>query len=170
MNPSRRRGVCLNRCARPAGAVAALLFCAAANGQTCTVGNATLVFGSYNPVSGSATTANTTITVQCSEAISATTMVPYVLLLSAGASGNTGNRQMTGTAHNLPYNVYTSASYATVWDNTVGVNGSVTLVGLLGLPLLTYGNSSQTAYGRILAMQPVSAGAYTDALIITVTF
>jgi spore coat protein U-like protein len=143
---------------------------AAVADAACTVANATLAFGSYNPVSVSPTTANTTISVTCSAAISVSTTVPFTLLLSAGNSGSVANRTLTGGSTNLPYNIYTSGSYSTVWDNTTGVSGSVTLVGLLGLPLLTYGTATQTAFGRILANQPVAAGSYTDTLTITVSF
>jgi spore coat protein U-like protein len=90
------------------------------------------------------------------------------LLLSAG-SGSVASRQMTGSG-TLPYNIYTNASYTSVWDNTTGVSGGVTLVGLLGLPILTYGSDTKTAYGRILSLQPVPVGSYADALIITVSF
>ncbi len=139
-----------------------------ANGD-CSVANATLAFGSYNPVAASPSVFSSTITVTCFATISATTTVPYTLLLSAG-SGTVSNRKMVGSSSNLPYNIYTTASYSTVWDNVVGVGGNVTLVGLLGLPVLTYGTSTQVAYGRILALQPVPAGMFTDSLTITVSF
>jgi spore coat protein U-like protein len=135
----------------------------------CIVGNTTLAFGAYNPASGAATTANATITITCGAIISTSTTVPFTLLLSAGG-GTITNRQMTGTTRNLPYNIYTTGAYATVWDNTTGVSGSVAITGLLGLPILTLGQGTQTAFGRILGSQPVPAGAYTDSLIMTVSF
>jgi spore coat protein U-like protein len=161
------RSTCL---AAPGIFTAAALFAAAAHGASCTVANSTLAFGSYNPVSGSATTSNATITVTCGATISASTTVPFMLLLSAGASGSVTARQMTGGTNNMPYNIYTSGSYSTVWDNTTGVSGSCPITGLLGIPVLTYGSISVTAYGRIPAAQPVSSGSYTDALTITVSF
>ncbi len=130
----------------------------------CTVANATLAFGAYNPVIGTPTTANVSITVTCSAVVSLTTQVPYTLLLSAG-SGTITNRKMVGGANSLPYNIYTTSSYTTVWDNTTGVSGNVTVTALLG-----QGTDTQTAYGRILAMQPVPVGTYTDSLTITVSF
>ena len=136
---------------------------------TCSVSNATLAFGNYNPVSPTPTTANATITVQCADVISTSETVPYTLLLSAG-SGTITNRLMLGGGSSLPYNIYTSASYSTVWDNTTGLGGSVALTGLLGLPILTYGTNTQTAFGRILSARPVPAGSYTDSLVITVSF
>jgi spore coat protein U-like protein len=148
----------------------AMLLCLAGGAQAdCIVGNTTLAFGAYNPASGATTTANATITITCSAIISASTSVPFTLLLSAGG-GTVTNRQMTGATRNLPYNIYTTGAYTTVWDNTTGVSGSVTITGLLGLPILTLGQGTQTAFGRILGSQPVPAGAYTDSLTMTVSF
>ena len=135
----------------------------------CTVGNATLSFGSYNPVIATPTLFNSTITITCSAIISTTATVPYTLYLSAG-SGTVANRKMLDAGVSLPYNIYTSASYSTVWDDVTGVSGSVTITGLLGLPVLTFGTGTQVAFGRILALQPVPVGMYTDSLTITVSF
>jgi len=153
-------------------AAVALSLGAPAMAATCTVANSTLAFGSYNPVSGAPTTANASIVVTCSAllGLGQSATVPYTLLLSAGSSGNTANRLMTGATPNLPYNIYTSGSYTTVWDNSTGVSGSITLSGLLSLPVLVNGNDTQTAYGRILASQAVQAGAYADTLTITVNY
>jgi spore coat protein U-like protein len=147
-------------------ACAAALVCFDAHAllPSCTVANATLAFGTYNPVIGTPTTSTASITVTCSAVVSITTLVPYTLLLSAG-SGTIANRKMVSGANSLPYNIYTTSSYATVWDNTTGVSGNVTVTLLLG-----QGTDTQTAYGRILALQPVPVGTYTDTLVITVNF
>jgi spore coat protein U-like protein len=147
-------------------ACAATLVCFDAHGllPSCSVANATLAFGTYNPVIGTPTTANASITVTCSAVVSLSTQVPYTLLLSAG-SGTITNRKMVSGANSLPYNIYTTSSYTTVWDNTTGVSGNVTVT-----PLLGQGTDTQIAYGRILAMQPVPVGMYIDTLVITVNF
>jgi spore coat protein U-like protein len=75
--------------------------------------------------------------------------------VGAGNSGDVTNRAMTGGTPSLPYNIYTSGSYTTVWDNTTGVSGSVLLSGPLGAPLLVSGSDTKTVFGRILASQPV---------------
>jgi spore coat protein U-like protein len=148
-----------------AACVAALVCCdAQALLPSCSVANATLAFGTYNPVIGTPTTANASIVVTCSAVVSLSTQVPYTLLLSAG-SGTIANRKMVSGANSLPYNIYTTSSYATVWDNTTGVSGNVTVT-----PLLGQGTDTQIAYGRILALQPVPVGTYTDSLVITVSF
>lgn len=127
---------------------------------SCTVSNSTLSFGSYNPIAASPSTATATVTVTCT---GIGLLVSYTVLLSGGGSGNTASRRMNAGASTLPYNLYTSASYTTVWDNSTGVSGGF-LIGLGGTAF------SHTVYGRILAQQPAAAGNYVDSLIITVNY
>lgn len=145
---------------------------AAAPAATCTVSNATLSFGAYNPIAATPTTASSTLTVSCGELLGggSSSTVNYSIQLSGGNSGDPNSREMRLLGAALPYNVYTSASYATVWDHSSGVAGSISLQGPLGLPVLVFGNASQTVYGRILAQRPAASGAYTDSLVVTVTY
>jgi len=137
-------------------------------GTYCTLPSSTaLAFGPYNPVSGSPTTAIASVVVTCYATLSIATNITFVLTLSPGNSGNVNNRTMTGSTNNLPYNVYETASYTTVWDNVTGVNG---VIPLSTLGVLTSGTATVYGYGRILASQPVAAGSYADSLMITVTF
>jgi spore coat protein U-like protein len=47
--------------------------------------------------------------------------IPYRVLINAGHSGTTSNRQMVGPGSAvLSYNLYTGADYTTVWDNSTG--------------------------------------------------
>ncbi len=139
---------------------------------TCTVANVTIAFGNYNPISASPTSANTSVTVSCSALLGSggSSTVSYSILLSGGNSGNTASRAMSLTSKSLPYNLYTTSGYATVWDNTTGVSGSILLQGPLGLPVLVSGSDSKTVYGRILAQQPATSGGYTDSLVLTVNY
>lgn len=127
---------------------------------SCTVSNSTLNLGSYNPISASPTTATSTITVSCT---GIGLLVSYNVLLSGGGSGNIASRRMSAGANTLPYNVYTSGSYTTVWDNTTGVSGGF-LIGIGGTAF------AHTVYGRILAQQPAAAGSYSDSVVITVNY
>lgn len=149
-----------------------LLTTAAASAATCTVSNAVLSFGSYNPIAATPTTATSTLTVSCGELLGggASSAVTYVIQLSDGHSGNAASREMRLLSAALPYNIYTSASHTTVWDSTTGVSGSFLLQGPIGLPVLVTGNNDHSAYGRILAQRPATAGAYTDSLVVTVTY
>lgn len=149
-----------------------LLASGAVRAATCTVSNATLSFGAYNPIAATPTTANSTLSVSCSELLGggSSSTVSYSMQISGGNSGNTTNREMRLVGNALPYNIYTSASYTTLWDNSTGVSGSVSLQGPLGLPVLVFGSESQTVYGRILAQRPAASGVYTDSLVVTVTY
>lgn len=127
---------------------------------SCTTSSSSVAFGSYNPISPSTTTANGSVTVSCT---GVGLLVSYRILLSGGSSGSTASRSLNNAGNTLPYNVYTTAGYSTVWDNDTGVTGGF-LIALLGT------SATHTVYGRILAQQPAAAGSYTDTLVITVNY
>lgn len=127
---------------------------------SCTTSSTGVAFGSYNPISASPTSASGTVTVSCT---GIGLLVSYTILLSGGGSGTVASRRMNAGASMLPYNVYTSAAYTTVWDNSTGVSGGF----LIGLGTTSF---NHTVYGRILAQQPARAGAYSDSLVITVNY
>lgn len=131
---------------------------------SCAVSNSTLAFGSYNPISASPTVSTATVSVNCAAIFAQT--VPFTVLLSAGNSGNAANRRMSSGGSNLPYNIYTTASFARIWDDSTGVTGSVTLMGFFP----ARGTANLTAYGRILAGQLAPVGTYADTLIIILNF
>lgn len=127
---------------------------------SCTASSSSVAFGGYDPISPSADFANGSVTVACT---GIGLLVSYRILLSGGGSGSTANRTMSSGGHTLPYNVYTSSGYSTVWDNVTGVTGSF-LIALFGT------SDTHTVYGRILAQQPAAAGSYSDSLVITVNY
>ena len=85
---------------------------------------------------------------------------PYKVLLSAGGSGNVAARRMTGPASaQINYNLYTNATYATVWDNTTGVAGTGTGT-----------DQYLQVYGRVPAQSAPTVGTYTDTITVTVSW
>ncbi|EQM69958.1 spore coat U domain-containing protein [Pseudomonas solani] len=88
------------------------------------------------------------------------TSTPYRVLISAGGSGNVNARRMTGpSAAQVSYNLYTSATYATVWDNSIGVTGT--------------GNGQDQllpVYGRVPVQAAPLSGTYTDTVTVTVSW
>lgn len=87
--------------------------------------------------------------------------VPFTILMGAGNSGTVAQRYMQGTVatRHVNYNLYTSASYATIWDNVVGV--SATATGLQQwLPV----------YGLIPVQTTPAADSYSDTIQVTVTW
>ncbi|MDP3295194.1 MAG: spore coat U domain-containing protein [Nevskia sp.] len=127
---------------------------------TCTASSSSVAFGGYDPISPSADFANGSVTVSCT---GIGLLVSYRILLSGGSSGSTANRTLSAGGNTLPYNVYTTAGYSTVWDNVTGVTGDF-LIALGGT------STAHTVYGRILAQQPAAAGSYADSLVITVNY
>lgn len=117
-----------------------------------------LSFGTQTAVTANLD-ATTSIGVQCTNA------TPYTIALSAGAgSGATvASRLMTASGGaTATYSIYRDSSRSQVWGATTSVdtqggtgNGSV---------------QSYTAYGRVPPISNPTAGAYTDAVSVTVTY
>lgn len=121
-----------------------------------------LAFGNYLAASASAST--NTVAVSCG--LLGLDLLPnFTVALSAGNSTNMITRKMLFGAHGLNYNIYTTLGGATVWGD--GSGGSVTQS---FSSLLQLGSASFTGYGRLPAGQFVTAGGYSDILIVTVTF
>lgn len=123
---------------------------------TCTVSATNLAFGAYAGVQVTGTTAI---------AVSCTNTTAYQVGLNAGAtSGATvTTRQMAGpSAAVLNYALYRDAARTQNWGNTAGTD---TVSGT--------GDGTQrsiTVYGTIPAGQYVSPGAYSDTIVVTVTY
>lgn len=86
--------------------------------------------------------------------------VPYRVLINAGHSGTTSNRQMAGPGSAVvAYNLYTSADHTTVWDDTTGMSA--------------LGNGQDQwlpIYARVPAQSAPPAGSYGDTLTVTVSW
>lgn len=125
--------------------------------NSCIVVASPLAFGNYDPTSGSATNATTTLAVTC------TSGAAYNVGLDAGtASGATVNtRKMANGANLLPYAIYKEVGHSNIWGDTTTDRVSGTGNGLL---------QSLTVYGSIPAGAAVPAGAYTDTLNVTLTY
>ncbi len=126
----------------------------------CSVNNPSLVFGSFNTLTGSNNVDSTaTITVNCDASTS------YNIALSPGGSGTYNPRRMASGGNHLEYNLYTSAGYSQIWGD--GSGGSSTVAG----SALT-GSRDHTVYGRIplSTQRGASVGSYSDSITLTVTY
>lgn len=90
----------------------------------------------------------------------------YTITLSAGNSGNTGDRYMIdGSGHNLYYNLYTDSTRTVIWTTS----GSF-------LPPAGGGNTNFTVWGRIPSgivdsrNMLAPPGSYRDVITATVTY
>lgn len=146
-------------------AVAALMCAQPGHALNCSVSASPTSFGSYNTFSPTPLDGVGNVRVSCSNLISV--LVSYTISLSAGAAGSYTPRQMSNGASTLSYNLYTSPAHTTVWGN--GSAGTSTVIDgyLLGLLTVT---RNYPVYGRVAAGQNVAAGAYTDAIVVTINY
>ena len=127
---------------------------------SCTISAAGVDFGAFDPQSGSADTANGSVTVSC------TNGAAWSIAADAGSgSGATlTTRRMMSGANSIDYSLFTDSGYANVWGS--GSGGTALLSG-------TGTGSAQTltVYGRVPAGQTtVRAGTYGDTVNVTVTY
>lgn len=133
---------------------------------SCLVVATPVLFGIYDPQSGSAVTSNGSLTVTCT-AIAVGFNVSYVISLSAGDAGSFSPRTMTGGSAPLNYNLYTTAGLTTIWgDGTSGTGTVSDSYTALILPAIRI----YTIYGNLPALQNVIAGSYSDTITVTVTY
>jgi spore coat protein U-like protein len=139
-------------------ACAALSFC------SCTVSATPVSFGSYNPVGTANLDGTGEVTVDCT--LLAALAGSYTVDFSTGASGSYAIRTMKNGATDLRYNLYTDAAHTQIWGNNTGGSSRITRTfsGLLSIQL------SNTVYGRVFGSQNVSAGTYSDTIVVTVTY
>lgn len=134
---------------------------------TCWVSTTPVVFSPYNPLSASNDDSVGHAKVGCGGIVGL--LIPYQIALSAGG-GTLANRQMASGAKKLPYNLYSSAAYTSIWGD--GTGGTVTVGGSIPLDLLGLSpDIDHPIYGRVPARQTgVTPGSYTDTLTVTVTY
>lgn len=93
-------------------------------------------------------------------------LTPMTLDLSPGGSGNALSRRMQGPSSNtLAYNLYLDATRLTIWGDGLSGTGRYGPV----IPILTL-DVTVPIYGRVPAQQSAAAGAYSDTLVVTMTF
>ncbi len=136
----------------------------------CTTIATPTVFGVYDTLYASPVLINSTITVACTVTLAALNPIPYTISLSTSGTSNTMARAMAGPLGSLlQYNLFTSASYATVWGN--GTAGTQTVAGsVTPLSLASLVQQNHTVYGRIPALQTVRVGVYLDSITVTVDY
>jgi spore coat protein U-like protein len=146
-------------------AVFAMLLIPAAADAACVTGfsaSATpLGFGVYMPGALAATTSSSTIKVNCLVGL----LPAFTVSLSAG-SGTFAQRKMTqAPAATLAYNIYLDAGHSRIWGDGTGGTFVQEFSGLLSLLSTSY-----TAFGSIDPGQYAAAGAYSDTIVVTLSF
>jgi spore coat protein U-like protein len=138
------------------GALAASERCALA--QACSVSTTSVSFGVYDVFSPVPLASTGSLSIRCFIA------VPTVAVwLGRGGAPTNNPRQMSSGGNRLNYNLYLDAAHTAVWGDP---NPNHLDTGWI-LFLFPY---SHTIYGLIPADQDVPAGAYTDAVTVTINF
>lgn len=132
----------------------------------CTVAASNMNFGSYSTTNASATTVNGNVQVTCS-ALVAGLNVSYTIAMNAGNSANFTPRSMTYSTYNLNYNLFSDASYSTIWGD--GTSGTSLVSDSYFLNLISV-TRNYTVYGKIPALQNIAPGSYSDSILVTITF
>ena len=127
--------------------------------DACLIGDATLSFGLYEPLT---THAAAPLDASAPIVISCTGGTPWQVGLSDGANF-AGTRQMRSGASFLSYELYQGAPGGARWGDAVLVERAS------GTQPVT-GTTTLTVHGRIPGGQLAAAGAYTDTVVATIYF
>jgi spore coat protein U-like protein len=146
----------------------ASLVSAQAGAASCTITSPTLNFGSYDPLLATNDDSTAVVRVSCSRTILPRETVNYSLTSSIGNGPGYAARRMVSGVEILNYNVYRNAARTQIWGN--GTGGSFTITGSFNLNSAATRNRNHTLYGRIPPLQNSAAGAYSDTLVVTLTF
>lgn len=129
--------------------------------KNCTITTSPVNFGAYDPVAANATTpldGTGIVTVACTKGAVAK------IGLNAGANAQGAARRMTQSAAAfLNYEIYSDSAHTVVWGNTASDSVDVTAAP-------NKNPRPFTAYGRVVAAQDATVGAYTDTVVATVNF
>ena len=122
----------------------------------CSVSATPLAFGTINPLDGVQTTSVATVVVSCPSDAA------YAIALSAG-NGSYDLRRMSDGIDSLDYQVFADSSHSLVAGD--GTAGTTTLSGSAGPS-----GTSHYLYGVVPAQRQAVPAAYSDTLIVTVSY
>ena len=126
--------------------------------SVCSVTATDLAFGNYDASLGTPDVAQSTVTATCTSGET----YDIGLDVGTGTGATYAVRRMTNGANTLNYSLFRNAGHTNVWGESIGVD---TVAGT--------GNGSPQnidVYGRIPAGQYVAAGAYSDSILVTLTY
>ena len=146
-----------------AGLTTGNLSVSASVAQNCTVGDATLAFGAYDPVAANATSplnATATLILTCTKGATGITL-GLGNSANAPAGCNAPARCLASSGNYLNYQLYSDSGRASAWTTAI----AETVSGGIASP------TSVTVYAQIPAGQDASVGAsYSDTVVATINF
>jgi spore coat protein U-like protein len=131
-----------------------------AQAPSCTISVTSVAFGNYNVFTTTPDDSTGTITYRCNS-----TAFNISISISDGSSSTFGPRTLRKGTEVLSYNLYRNAARTTIWGDGTGGTSVYTQA---NPPNNT--NVNVTVYGRIPALQDVSAGNYTDTVSAVINF
>ena len=132
---------------------------ALAQAPSCTISVTSVAFGSYNVFTATADDSTGTITYSCNNAAA-----NISIALNKGSSSTFSPRTLKKGSEALTYNLYLNAARTNIWGDGTG-----------GTAVYTRANPPNSnvnvmIYGRITALQDVSAGNYSDTISAVINF
>jgi spore coat protein U-like protein len=131
-----------------------------AQAPSCTISVTSVAFGNYNVFTTTPDDSTGTITYRCNSSAA-----NISITLSDGSSSTFNPRTLRKGTEVLNYNLYMNAARTTIWGNGTGGTSIYTRANPPN-----NSNVSLTVYGRIPALQDVSAGNYTDTVSAVINF
>lgn len=156
-------GACVAALAPPP---AHALLCNAILGCSCNVDATAMNFGQIQPLTGTAGTASSDVSVSCTNVID---VAPSVSVqFGAGSWGTTADRQMkNGGGDRLHYNIYKVQTPPTTILGD-GTNGFPTITVSGGLLQLGNWSATNTVYGSAPAVSSIKPGIYSDTVTVRI--
>ncbi len=138
----------------------------------CAVAVVGVSFGIYDSIAAAPDDSAGRVDVTCSNVPgTGVDSVAYGVALSPGVAGSFNPRRLASGAARLDYNLFRDAGRTQVWGN--GTSGSFLVSGTMRVGP-GQGNSTRTnthdIFGRVPAQQDAAIGAYTDTIVVTLTF
>jgi spore coat protein U-like protein len=133
---------------------------AAAQAGSCTISVTSVAFGSYNVFTSTAIDSAGTVTYRCNS-----TAANISIALSKGSSSSFSPRTLRKGGETLNYNLYRNAARTNIWGDGTGGTSVYTRANPPN-----NSNVNLTIYGRIPALQDVSAGNYSDTVSAVINF
>jgi spore coat protein U-like protein len=127
----------------------------------CSVTTVGVAFGFYDVFSSAPLDSAGSVTIRCTGL--GTGVEPITVALSAGGSGSFQLRTLIRGSDRMSYNLYLDAGRGQIWGD--GTGGSLRYASVSrNQPVIL------TIFGRIPPGQDVSAGTYSDTIVVTVNF
>lgn len=120
---------------------------------TCSISANPIPFGTYT---GAQVDQSATLQVNC------TNLQAYTVTLNNGVNATGVQRRMNNAGQYIPYQIYTDAAHANIWNASTGAN--------INAGIGDGTNQSYTMYGRAPGGGATAAGAYQDTITATVTY